>query len=89
MQIMEKQLSSQGQQEYLVTSDITGADIMVGYALFFIKNVQADYVSLSDFPHVLKYTERLLARPAAKAVFSKLNEVPTGSHSFQASRDLN
>ena len=85
LQILEKQLSSQGEQEYLATSSLTAADIMVGYVLLFIQKQQSEYVSLGEYPHVQKYTERLLNRPAAKAIFSKINEVASGRHCYTAS----
>ena len=85
LQILEKQLSSQGEQEYLATSSLTAADIMVGYVLFFIQKHQSEYVSLGEYPHVQKYTKLLLTRPAANAVFGKLNEVSNGKHSYHAS----
>ena len=85
LQTLEKELSSRPQQDYLITSSFTAADIMVGYVLGFVREAEAEYVDLKTYPHVLAYTERVLSRPAAKLVLSKYNKVPNGRHSCQTS----
>ncbi|MFQ5666550.1 MAG: glutathione S-transferase family protein [Candidatus Binatia bacterium] len=57
-EVLEKGLDD---RDYLVGSEFTGADIMVGYTLN-MANVFG--VSLESFPAVSKYFERLSARPA-------------------------
>ena len=56
-----------GDQEYLLPSGFSGADIMMGFNL----NAAPFYVHMSPFPTLCAYKARLEARPAYKAAMAR------------------
>jgi len=61
LQPLESVLS---QQEYLLPSGFSAADVAVGAYLLYVPAMLADKVDLSPYPAILAYLERLRGRPA-------------------------
>ena len=81
-QVLDKDLAHKGDQQYLITSHPTAADFMMGYPLVMMQDLQDIYkdVSLTSYPNVVKYIQRLRSLDSGKAVFGSYNSLPAGLH---------